>query len=123
MHLKICPPFKHVHIIYKGNDKIGEITFIKKNKILLILFMEIYPEHRNRYYGYKVIEYLLSHYKINCIIGECLITARGFWNKCIHKYNGQRRNIHYSDNCSSSFVIPQYKISNSDIYNLLETFS
>lgn len=123
MYLKVCPPFKHVHAIYKGNHKIGEITFIKKNKILLILFMEIYPEYRNRYYGYKVIEYLLSHYKINCIIGETLITARGFWNKCIQKYDGQRRNIRYSDNCSSSFVIPKYKITNQDIYNLLEKFS
>ena len=67
--------------------------------MLIIHTLKIYQQYRHNYYGYQVIEYLLSHYKVKCIIGEILYTSRGFWNKCIHKYNGQRHNIVYLDNC------------------------
>lgn len=35
-------------------------------------------------------------------------------------YNGERRNIYYSDNTTSSFVIPKNKINNNEIYDLLK---
>ena len=122
VYLKTQPFFKHHYTIYYGNTEIGEITFIKQNKILIITFLGLFVEYRKQHYGYQVIEYLLSHYKVNCIIGETLETSRGFWHKCIVKYNGQRRNIFFHNNCTSSFVIPKYKISNEKIYRLLENF-
>lgn len=82
--------------------------------------MQIYSEYRNKHYGYQVIEYLLSHYKANCIIGESIFTAKTFWNKCIKKYHGMRKNISYSANCTSSFVIPRYVISGEELYRMLE---
>lgn len=108
------------YFILAGSKHIGEITFAKKNKIFVIGFIEIYQKYRNNHYGYKVIEYILSHYKINCIIGETLNQSKGFWNKCIKKFNGQRKNISVCDNCSSSFVIPKYNISKEQMYELLE---
>lgn len=110
---------KYYYSIIEKNTEIGNITFCKKNNILIICFLEIYPEYRHKSYGYQIIEYLLSHYKTKCIIGETLLTLRGFWNKCIKKYNGQRKNISYSDNCTSSFIIPKYKMNQQDIYDLL----
>ena len=111
---------KYYYSIITKNTEIGNITFCKKDNILIICFLEIYPEYRHKYYGYQIIEYILSHYKIKCIIGETLLTSRGFWNKCIKKYNGMRRNIYYNDNCSSSFIIPRQKISNKQIWDLLD---
>lgn len=110
---------KHCYLIITQNTEIGNITLCKKDNILIICYLELYPEYRHKSYGYQIIEYLLSHYKIKCIIGETLLTSRGFWNKCIKKYNGQRKNISYSDNCTSSFIIPKYEISQLDIYKLL----
>ena len=110
---------KYYYSIVTKNTEIGNITFCKKDNILIICFLEIYPEYRHKYYGYQIIEYILSHYKIKCILGETLLTSRGFWNKCIEKYNGQRKNISYSDNCTSSFIIPKYEMSKLDIYELL----
>lgn len=111
---------KHHYIITLSNIEIGTINFIKRNNIIIIQYLGICSQYRNNHYGYKIIKYILSHYKIKCIIGETLYTSRGFWNKCIHKYNGQRKYIHYCDNCSSSFVIPKYPITNNQIYNYLE---
>ena len=108
------------YFILSGSKQIGEITFKKKNKIFIIGFIAICKEYRSYHYGYKVIEYVLSHYKINCIIGETLSESKGFWNKCIKKFDGQRKNISICDNCSSSFVIPKYNISNEQMYELLE---
>ena len=116
----------HLHdryIILSGSKKIGKIIFKKKNKILIIGFIDIYPEYRNHHYGYQIIEYMLFHYKVHCIVGEALNSAKGFWNKCIKRFDGQRRNISISNNCSSSFVIPRYKISNDEMYKLLEIAS
>ena len=120
-HIKIYNHYIHnKYLILAGSKQIGEIVFTKKNKIFIIGFIEIYQEYRNKHYGYKIIEYILSHYKINCIIGETLSQSKGFWNKCIKKFNGQRKNISVCDNCSSSFVIPKCNISNEQIYELLE---
>lgn len=108
------------YFILSGSKQIGEITFKKKNKVFIIGFIGIYKEYRNQHYEYKVIEYILSHYKINCIIGETLNESKGLWNKCIKKFDGQRKNISVCDNCSSSFVIPKYNINNELMYELLE---
>jgi hypothetical protein len=111
---------KYSYLIQSSSNCIGEISFKKKNCILIIAFIEIYPSYRNQHYGYQVVEYLLSHYKVHCIIGEALSVSTGFWQKCIHKYGGQRKNIVFHDNCSSSFVIPRYQISSDEIYQILE---
>lgn len=111
--------FSNAYSIYTGKTCIGEINFKKQNNIFIIGFILIYPEYRNKYYGYEVIEYILSHYKIKCIIGESLESSRGFWNKCIHRYNGQRKNISISTNCSSSFIIPKCKIDDQYFEELL----
>ena len=60
-----------------------------------------------------------SH-KIKCIIGETLYESKRFWNKCIKQHKGQKRNVDYCGNCSNSFVIPKYKISDDELYDLLE---
>ncbi len=110
--------------IIRRSQKIGEISFTKKkiNKknIFIIGFLKILEYHQGKHYGYQVVEYILSHYKVDCIIGQSLYDARGFWRKCIKKFNGQRKNITTCNNCSSSFVIPKCKINNSDLMDLLE---
>ena len=111
--------FKHRYNIYDNKLLIGYIEFIKKDNILILGYLYVYCKYRGKHYGYKIIEYLLSHYKTTCIVGETLYESRGFWNKCIHKYNGQRKNITYTDNCTSSFIIPKIKMSQIEIYNLL----
>lgn len=110
---------KHEYKIIYNNHFIGEIEFLKRDNIFFIEWLLIYPEYRNDHYGYKVIEHILSHYKVKCIVGETLYESRGFWNKCIQKYNGQRKNICYSSNCTSSFVIPRCDISRKQIYDYL----
>lgn len=76
--------------------------------------------HRRNHYGYQVIDYILSHYKVDCIIGQSLYNARGFWNKCVKKFNGQRKNVTICNNCSSSFVIPRCEIERNEMIRLLE---
>lgn len=66
------------YFILSGSKQIGEIVFKKKNKVFIIGFIVICKEHGSQHYGYKVIEYVLSHYKINCIIGETLSESKGF---------------------------------------------
>ena len=111
-------PHKYRIINSKGIT-IGTIDFIKRDHMIFIGNLLIYKKHQHKHYGYEVIEYILSHYKINCIVGETLYKARGFWNKCIQKYNGQRKNVTYSRACSSSFVIPKYEISEEQIVKYL----
>lgn len=111
---------KNHYDIYCVNQQIGEISFIRKKDILVIGFIGIFQEYQNQHYGYQIIEYLLSHYKIKCITGQSLNTSKGFWNKCIKKYNGVRKNITTLDNCTSSFIIPKTKIENNYLYELLE---
>lgn len=106
--------------IYNGSQKIGEISFVKKKNIFIIGYFKILEYYRGNHYGYQVIDYILSHYKVNCIIGETLYEARGFWNKCIKKFNGQRMNVTICDSCSSSFVIPRHKMGHDEMEKLLE---
>ena len=105
--------------IIRSNQKIGEICFVKKRNIFIIGYLKILEYHRGNHYGYQVIDYILSHYKVDCIVGQSLYEARGFWNKCISKYNGQRKNIVTCNSCSSSFVIPRYKITHDEMEKLL----
>ena len=111
---------KDLNFMQLQQKEIGYIEFIRKNEIIIISYLHIYTSYRHKHYGYQVIDYLFSHYKFKCIIGETLKESRGFWNKCIHKYNGMRRNIYYSDNCTSSFVIPRQEISYKQIWDLLD---
>lgn len=112
-------PRNEYEIFYK-KEKIGEIFFLKKKRIFIIGYVSIFKEYRNKGYGYLVIEYILSHYKVNCIVGETLLESRGFWKKCIQKYNGQRKNVKSCDNCTSSFIIPKYSIREDELLELLD---
>lgn len=111
IHIKKTKYYPYEYQIISGTKTIGTIKFMIKKNLFLLGNLLIYPEYQKQYYGYKIIEYIFSHYKIKCIIGETLIDSRGFWNKCIKKYNGQRKNIAYSDDCSSSFIIPKYNLT------------
>lgn len=59
---------KNQYYIFIGITKIGEITYKKQNKIFILGYIEIYPKYQNQGYGKQIIEYILSHYKINCIV-------------------------------------------------------
>ena len=111
---------KNKYHLFLGVTKIGELTYKKQNKIFILGYIEVYSEYRNQGYGKQIIDYILSRYKIDCIVGESLYEVRGFWNKCINQYKGQRRKITYCENCSNSFVIPKYNISDDELYELLE---
>ena len=112
--------FPHKYRIINSHGlTIGTIDFIKMDHMIFIGDLLIYKKYQNKHYGYAVVEYLLSHYKIKCIVGETLYDARGFWNKCIQKYDGQRKNVTYSRTCSSSFVIPKCEISREQIIKYL----
>lgn len=108
------------YLIFANSENIGKISFRKYHSYFVIGFFSIYETYRNQHYGYKVIEYILSHYKIKCIIGQTLYESRSFWNKCIKEFNGFRKNIVSLDNCSSSFVIPKYNIEINTFYQLLD---
>lgn len=110
---------RNKYYIYLGSINIGELTYKKQNKIFILGYLYIHSEYRKQGYGKQIIEYILSHYKIDCIIGETLYESKRFWNKCIKQHNGQRRSVNYCSNCSNSFVIPKYKISNDELYDLL----
>ena len=111
---------RNKYYIYLGSINIGELTYKKQNKIFILGYLYIHSEYRKQGYGKQIIEYLLSHYKFDCIIGETLYESKRFWNKCIKQHNGQRRSVNYCSNCSNSFVIPKYKISDDELYDLLE---
>lgn len=110
---------RNKYYIYLGSINIGELTYKKQNKIFILGYLYIHSEYRKQGYGKQIIEYILSHYKIDCIIGETLYESKRFWNKCIKQHNGQRRSVNYCSNCSNSFVIPKYKISDDELYDLL----
>lgn len=112
--------WKYKYSIFDGSEEIGTIAFTKKNKFFIIGYLEIFSHYQGKHYGYEIINYILAHYKVTCIVGETLNESRGFWNKCIKKFNGQRKNISTCDNCSSSFIIPKYKISDHDMRELLD---
>lgn len=108
------------HFIFYRNTKIGEISFIKKNGVFVIGYLGVFTYYQGQHYGYQIIEYILSHYKTKCIIGQSLYRSRTFWNKCIERFNGQRKNISTLDNCTSSFIIPKYDIKREIMIELLE---
>lgn len=110
---------KHKYSIFYDPDEIGKISFIKKNHIFIIGYLQIFSNYQGQHYGYEIVRNILSRYKVNCIVGETLFESRGFWNKCIKKFNGQRKNITTCNNCSSSFVIPRYEISYDEMEKLL----
>lgn len=60
--------FKYKYNIYNNKLLIGYIEFIKKDDILILGYLYIYCKYRDKHYGYKIIEYLLSHYKVTCIV-------------------------------------------------------
>lgn len=64
--------FKNKYYILLSNKEIGFIEFIRKNKIIIISYLHIYTSYQHNHYGYQIVEYLLSHYKLKCIIGETL---------------------------------------------------
>ena len=104
------------YLIYIKEQIIGEINYIIEDNILIIGWLNIYEEFQNNKYGYQVVESLLKNNNIKCIIGQSLKESRTFWNKCIKKYKGCRKNITYSNACSSSFIIPKIKIDNFEFY-------
>ena len=89
---------RNKYFILLDSTKIGELTYRKKNKIFILGYLYIYPEYQNKGYGSQVVEYILFHYKINCIIGETLYDSKRFWNKCIKQHKGQKININYKLN-------------------------
>lgn len=113
-------PHEYEIIDTKSKQKVGNVIFRIVRHKLIIGFLSIRYEYQGQGYGSSTISYLLSHYKIDCVIGESLMDARTFWNKMIKQFNGQRHNISVSESCSSSFVIPKCKISNEELYKLLE---
>lgn len=112
--------YKYYYRILDRRKEIGYIIYTIKDKNVIIGLLHIHPEFRGQRYGYKVVEYLLKRYPTKSIIGETLLESRGFWQKCIRKYNGVRKNVHYADNCTSAFLIPKKEISFDDLMNYLE---
>lgn len=97
-HIKIKPRYvsgtnirvKYEYIIIDTNStqEIGSIVFKIVKRKLIIGFLYIKEQYQKQGYGLSVIEYLLSHYKIDCVVGESLYEARTFWNKMIKRFNG-----------------------------------
>ena len=106
--------------ILDGKNIIGCISFVRENRKIYLMYVEIYNEYRGKGYGDKVIETLLNYKNVDCIIGEALVGSRGFWHKMIRKYNGSRRNFTYFDNTSSAFTIPKNNITNDEMYDIFD---
>ena len=113
-------------IYYKG-DEVGYISLQLEKKIIFISSIQIFKKYRNKNIGGFIIDYLFNRYNKDYIIGETLNSSRGFWNKMIKRYHGMRKNIHYCDDCTSSFILcrDEYKRcdklfkNNEDFYKLL----
>lgn len=106
--------------IFYGSHEIGELSYKKKDNVFILGYLFIYPEYRKQGLGTKVVEHILFHYKVRCIVGEVLKGSNKFWNKCIKDFNGQRKNIKYCYNTTSSFVIPKCYINNEEMYEFLK---
>ena len=67
---------RYQYNIFCNGQKIGEISFIKrrikKRNIFIIGFLKILEYHRGNHYGYQVIDYILSHYRVDYIVGQSL---------------------------------------------------
>lgn len=108
------------YTIYDKGEQIGCASFIRKNRMLYLMYVEVYDEYRHKGYGDTIVKQLMEYKNVDCIVGETLVESRGFWNKMIRKYNGKRRNVTYNDNTSSSFVIPNTKITNDELYDFFD---
>lgn len=73
-----CFSKKDLNFMHIPREEIGYIEFIRKDKIIIITYLHIYTSYRHKHYGYQVIDYLFSHYKFKCIVGETLKESRGF---------------------------------------------
>lgn len=113
-------PVKHRYYIMNDNVSVGEIIYKPYHKdYILVGHLDIYPAFRGLGFGYATVEYLLNRYPNRSLIGETLKTSRGFWRKCIERYNGIRKNLFSCDNCTSSFVIPKRDISYEELWDCL----
>jgi hypothetical protein len=111
---------KHRYHIVENNSVVGEIAYkpYRKNYVLLG-YLHIFPEFQGKHFGQAAVDLLLKKFPNRSIVGETLKTSRGFWRKCIERYNGIRKNLYSCDNCSSSFVIPKRKISYEELWDCL----
>lgn len=114
-------PYKYHWEIWERRTKVGELTYTVSGRFVILGYLYICPAHRKKQFGYKTVEYLLKRYPTKSIVGETLSTSKGFWRKCIKKYNGVRKNVSYCDNCSSSFIIPKRDITFDKLKKCLET--
>ena len=63
--------WKYKYSICDGPEEIGTIAFTKENKIFIIGFLNIFSH-------YQTINYILTHYKVNCMIGKILRESGDF---------------------------------------------
>ena len=97
--------FGYNFIIYYKRFEVGYISLQFINKFIYISSIEIYKKYRKKGIGKLIVDYLFNRYKRDYIIGETLYSSRGFWNKMIKRHYGMRKNIHYCNNCTSSFIL------------------
>lgn len=113
-------PCKHHYFIVENGINVGDIVYKQYHKnFVLIGYLNIYPEYQGNGYGQAAVELLIKKFPNRSLVGETLKTSRGFWRKCTERYNGIRKNLYASDNCSSSFVIPKRKISYEELWDCL----
>ena len=110
----------HTRQVYDGRIHVGSVDFVKDNRWVYIMHIEIFEEYRGNGYAEEILRMLLNRKKVDCVVGETLEESRGFWSKMIRKYNGSRRNITYYNDTTSSFVIPKNNITNSEMYKLFD---
>lgn len=91
-------------IIY-GGEKVGNISFIKTERVLYIGILQIDTPMRNQGIGTKVVEYLLNHYKVDFIIGEIQQGAYGFWRRQKETFGGVKKNVTYCTNCTGTIIL------------------
>ncbi len=70
--------WKYKYSICDGPEEIGTIAFTKENKIFIIGFLNIFSHYQGKHYGYETINYILTHYKVNCMIGKILRESGDF---------------------------------------------
>lgn len=113
-------PTKHHYYIFEKGKPVGVIEYKPyRKKYILVSFLEIYPEYRNQHLGYSAVELLMKKHPTKSLVGETLESSRGFWGKCISKYNGTRKNMAICTNCTSSFIIPKREISGQELWDCL----
>ena len=58
--------------------------------------------------------------KLNALLEKHYMSQSNSGINVSKQHNGQKRKINCYGNCSNSFVIPKYKISDDELYDLLE---